>query len=58
VLLALNRTSGDLQKVKLLRSVGIVWDAQTPAFAAAAGHLHIVQVIITVMILFSLLYGI
>eukprot|EP00953_Heterococcus_sp_UTEX-ZZ885_P014953 8436-Heterococcus_DN1.PRE.2 len=30
-------------KVKLLRSVGIVWDAQTPAFAAAAGHLHIVQ---------------
>eukprot|EP00953_Heterococcus_sp_UTEX-ZZ885_P005015 3179-Heterococcus_DN1.PRE.7 len=35
--------SGDLQKVKLLRNLGIVWDAQTPAFAAAAGHLHIVQ---------------
>jgi hypothetical protein len=58
VLSALTLFSGDLQKVKLLRNVGIVWDAQTPAFAAAAGHLHIVQVINTVMILFSLLYGI
>jgi hypothetical protein len=36
--------SGDLEKVKILRNRGIKWDAQTPAYAAAAGHLHIVQV--------------
>jgi hypothetical protein len=39
--------SGDLQVLSALRSKGIKWDVQTPAFAAAAGHLHVVQVAIS-----------
>jgi hypothetical protein len=39
--------SGDLDKVKLLRRRGIAWDVDTPAYAAAGGHLHILQVVNT-----------
>jgi hypothetical protein len=39
--------SGDLDKVKLLRGRAIAWDIDTPAYAATAGHLHILQVVNT-----------
>jgi hypothetical protein len=36
--------SGDIKKITTLRHRGMKWDAQTPAFAAAAGHLEVIQV--------------
>jgi hypothetical protein len=46
--------SGNLQKVKLLRRRGIVWDTYTPEYAAAAGHLQILQVVNTTTVCYNL----
>jgi hypothetical protein len=40
----LHIADGDISVIQVLRNKGVKWDVQTPAFAAAAGHLHMVQV--------------
>jgi hypothetical protein len=44
ILLSVEHCSGDIAVIQVLRNKGVKWDVQTPAFAAAAGHLHVVQV--------------
>jgi hypothetical protein len=39
-----HNNSGCIEKMKVLRSRGMKWDAQTPAFAAAANHLDAIKV--------------
>jgi hypothetical protein len=43
----LEHNSGCIKKMEVLRSRGMKWDAQTPAFAAAAGHLDAIKVTLT-----------